>query len=69
MKRIVSIVVLVAVVALTAGEALANRDMAGVPVKGTEGPDIRARVEPKGVEGPDVRTKVEPKGQEGPGVR
>ncbi|OGB96024.1 MAG: hypothetical protein A2Z31_02225 [candidate division NC10 bacterium RBG_16_65_8] len=69
MKRIVSIVVLVAVVALGTGEVFASGERSEVPIKGTEGPDIRAKVEPKGVEGPDIRTKVAPKGQEGPGVR
>jgi hypothetical protein len=69
MKRIVSIIVLVAVVALTAGEALARKDKSGMPIRATEGPDICAKVEPKGVEGPDIRAKIEPKGQEGAGVR
>jgi hypothetical protein len=69
MKRIVNIIALVAALALTTGPALASLEKPGGPMKGTEGPDIRAKVDPKGVEGPDVRAKIEPKGQEGPGVR
>jgi hypothetical protein len=45
-------------------------------VKGTEGPDTKAKVEPKGTEGPDVRkakkktaSSVKPKGTEGPDVK
>jgi hypothetical protein len=39
------------------------------PIKGTEGPDVRAKIESKGIEGPDVRAKIESKGIEGPDVR
>jgi hypothetical protein len=55
--------VLVAVLAVA--PAYAERQ----PIKGVEGPDIRAVVEPKGTEGPDIRVKIEPKGIEGPDIR
>jgi hypothetical protein len=40
-----------------------------VPPRGTEGPDVRSRIEPRGVEGADVRAMIESRGTEGPDVR
>ncbi len=67
MKRIVMALGLVGLLVLAASSAFATDQ----PVKGTEGPDVRYRVEPKGTEGPDVRlvARVAPKGTEGPDVR
>jgi len=69
MKRLITLAVMVAVLGIGVGPALAAMDSPRIPPKGTEGPDIKARVEPRGVEGPDVRARVEPKGVEGPDVR
>jgi hypothetical protein len=67
MKRTLTIATLIAALTLGLSPAFAKE----VPLKGTEGPDIRAKVEPKGTEGPDVRLvgKTMPKGVEGPDVR
>jgi hypothetical protein len=51
MKRTLIITTMIAVLTLSLSPTFANE----IPLKGTEGPDIRAKVEPKGVEGPDVR--------------
>lgn len=65
MKRWGWLVAGMLVAVLLAAPAYAERQ----PVKGVEGPDIRAVVEPKGTEGPDIRAKIDPKGTEGPDIR
>ena len=71
MKRTVTFAALIAVLTLGLSPAFAGTERPEVPVKGTEGPDIRAKVDPKGIEGPDVRLvgKATPRGIEGPDVR
>jgi len=67
MKPTLIIATLIAVLTLGLSPTFANE----IPLKGTEGPDIRAKVQPRGIEGPDVRLvgKTVPKGVEGPDVR
>lgn len=69
MKRLITLAVMLAVLGIGVGSSLAAVQRPAVPLKGIEGPDIRAKVEAKGIEGPDVRAKIEPKGVEGPDVR
>ena len=71
MKRMIALGVLLAVLGFGVGQAIAAMDPPRVPLKGQEGPGIRAKVGPRGLEGPDVRhsTLPLPKGPEGPDGR
>ncbi|OGB98047.1 MAG: hypothetical protein A3G35_10800 [candidate division NC10 bacterium RIFCSPLOWO2_12_FULL_66_18] len=71
MKRLIALAVMLAVLGLGVAPAFAAATPPLVPPKGTEGPDIRAKVPPKGIEGPDIRhsNMTQPKGLEGPDVR
>ncbi len=71
MKRRITLIGLLAVLAVSVSPALAAVDRPNIPPKGIEGPDIRAKVEPKGLEGPDIRhsSLEQPLGVEGPDVR
>jgi hypothetical protein len=67
MKKGVSVLASILLVVAVVAPAFAATERPAVPLKGTQGPDIR-KVEPKGTEGPDIR-KVEPKGKEGPDIK
>ena len=47
------------------GLALAAFNPPPIPPKGTEGPDIRAKVPPKSTEGPDIRHSLLVRATEG----
>lgn len=60
MKHTLTLATVITVLTLGLGPAFAAMERSGVQVKGTEGPDISAKVEPKRVEGPDVRRAPSP---------
>lgn len=55
MKRFLLLAVLLVGLGVAATPTFARLEYPQVPVKGTEGPDIHAKVDPRGTEGPDVR--------------
>ncbi|MBI4574013.1 MAG: hypothetical protein HY713_12115 [candidate division NC10 bacterium] len=71
MKRLITLVAIVGVLAVSVSPAFAAMDPPKVPPKGQEGPGIRAKVPPKGLEGPDIRrsSALPSQGIEGPDVR
>jgi hypothetical protein len=70
MKKVVSAFVAVLLMLAVVAPTFAAAPPA-VPPKGTEGPDIRAKVPPKGIEGPDIRAfpPKTPWPPEGPDIR
>ena len=68
MKRLLTVGALLLALGMAASLAVADMDGSRVPPKGTEGPDINAKMEPKGVEGPDVRHAASPAVPNGEGV-
>ncbi len=60
MKHPVSLVALLMAFGMSASLAVADLHSSPVSPKGTEGPDISAKMEPKGVEGPDVSRAPSP---------
>jgi hypothetical protein len=60
MKHLVILVAVLMAFGMSAGLAVADMNNSRVPPKGTEGPDVSAKMEPKGVEGPDVRRAPSP---------
>ena len=80
MKKLVVLVAALFVAAVVGPVFAQGTPAPAVKEKGTEGPDVRAKVQEKGTEGPDVRKakkktassaapKVKEKGTEGPDVR
>jgi len=70
MRRLISLTFVLTVLGAAAGLASAGPyDLPRVPVKGTEGPDIRAKIPPKAIEGPDIRNALAPRVPAGPGTR
>jgi hypothetical protein len=55
MKRFLLLAVLLVGLGVTATPTFASLEHPQVPVRGIEGPDISAKVDPRGTEGPDVR--------------
>jgi hypothetical protein len=60
MKHLLIVVVMLMAFGMSASQAVADMNNSRVPPKGTEGPDISAKMDPKGVEGPDVRRAPSP---------
>ena len=72
MRSLIILALVLTVLGLGVRSAIAVTDLADppqVPIKGTEGPDIRARIPPKAVEGPDIRNALAPRVPAGPGTR
>jgi hypothetical protein len=70
MRRLISLAFVVTVLGASVGLPLAaTYDLPRVPMKGSEGPDIRAKIPPKAVEGPDIRNALAPRVPVGLGTR
>ena len=60
MKRMLTLAAILMAFGMSASLAVADMNSSRVPPKGTEGPDISAKVELKSVGGPDVRYAPSP---------
>ncbi len=71
MKRLMILADLLASLGVATSPTFAGMDGPRVPPKSTEGPNVRAKVEPKGVECPDAHHTgiLSVQGTEGPGGR
>ena len=68
MKRLMIVAAMLMVFGMSAGLGFADMNGSRVSPKGTEGPDISAKMEPKGVEGPDVHRAPSPSVPSGEGA-
>jgi len=72
MRYLIILTLILTVLGLGVRSAIAVTDLPDPPqvlIKGTEGPDIRAKISPKAVEGPDIRNALAPRVPVGLGTR
>jgi hypothetical protein len=70
MKRLLTLAVMLAALAIGVGPTFAAMDPPRIPPKSIEGPDVRATLPPlPGIEGPDIRTINAIRVSEGSGTR
>jgi len=71
MKHVMGLAVVLVALGLAASLTFAEMQGPRVPPIATEGPDVRAKVDPKGQEGPGVRRVHIPRipGPDGPDIR